>query len=419
MDYMNVIQENESRVRSYSRHFPVVFSKSKGALLFDEKGNKYIDFFAGAGSLNYGHNNEYIKNYLIKYLENDNIIHALDMFTVAKAEFIDTFTNRLLNPKGLKYKIMFCGSTGTNAVEAALKLARKNTGRKNIVSFHGAFHGMTLGSLAVTTDRTSREGAGVEMGNVLFIPYCHDGNYKADGLEYLEDILNDDHSGVEKPAAVIVETVQAEGGINVATIEWLQKLERLCKDNDIILICDDIQVGCSRTGTFFSFERAAIKPDMVVLSKSISGYGLPMSVLLIRDELDIWKPAEHNGTFRGNQLAFVAGKNAIDYNIDNDLDGQVVRKAKIVDEYIKNEICTLDERISHRGIGLIWGIDFSLIRNELSGKIEDKCFENGLIIERAGRRDSVLKILPPLIIGDEELVEGLEIIKKSVLECIK
>ncbi len=419
MDYMNVIQENESRVRSYSRHFPVVFSKSKGALIFDENGNEYIDFFAGAGSLNYGHNNEYIKNYLIKYLENDNIIHALDMFTVAKAEFIDTFTNRLLNPKGLKYKIMFCGSTGTNAVEAALKLARKNTGRKNIVSFHGAFHGMTLGSLAVTTDKTSREGAGVEMGNVLFIPYCLDGNYKADGLDYLEDILNDDHSGIEKPAAVIVETVQAEGGINVATIEWLQKLEHLCKDNDIILICDDIQVGCSRTGTFFSFERAAIKPDMVVLSKSISGYGLPMSVLLIRDELDIWKPAEHNGTFRGNQLAFVAGKNAIDYNLDNDLDGQVVRKAKIVDEYIKNEICTLDERISHRGIGLIWGIDFSLIRKELSGKIEDKCFENGLIIERAGRHDSVLKLIPPLVIEDEELIKGLDIIKKSVVECIK
>ncbi len=419
MDYRNVIQENESQVRSYSRHFPKVFSTAKGSLIYDEEGNRYIDFLAGAGTLNYGHNNDYIKSALIDYISGDNIMHALDMFTIAKAEFINTFSNKILSPRNLEYKIMFCGSTGTNAVEAALKLARKNTGRRNVISFHGAFHGMTLGSLAVTTDKTSREGAGIEMGNVLFLPYCSDGHYKMDGLDYLEDMLQDDHSGIEKPAAVIVETVQAEGGINVATIEWLQRLEKICHENDLILICDDIQVGCSRTGTFFSFERAGIKPDMVVLSKSISGYGLPMSLLLIKKQFDIWKPAEHNGTFRGNQLAFVAAKKAIDFNVENDLNDEVKRKAGIVDRFVKEHICCINDRITHRGLGLIWGIDLSKIDGINSEMIADKCFENGLIIERAGRQDSVLKILPPLVIEDEVLIEGLGIIKKSIEECIK
>lgn len=419
MNFEELIKKNESQVRSYSRHFPTVFSTAKGACIYDENGNRYIDFLAGAGALNYGHNNDYLKSSLVDYINSDNIMHALDMFTVAKAEFIDTFYSKIINPKNLDYKIMFCGSTGTNAVEAALKLARKNTHRRNVVAFHGAFHGMTLGSLAVTTDKTSRGGAGVDLNNVLFIPYFDGGNYKIDGLDYLEEMLLDDHSGIEKPAAVIVETVQAEGGIYVASIEWLQRLEKICKDNGVLLICDDIQIGCSRTGTFFSFERAGIHPDMVTLSKSISGYGLPMSILLIRDELDIWKPAEHNGTFRGNQLAFVAAKKAIEFNIDNNLDGEVLRKAQIVEKYIADNICRLNDEIKYRGIGLIWGIDLSCYGSEFAEKVADTCFSKGLIIERAGRRDDVLKILPPLIIEDELLIKGMDIIKESIVENSK
>lgn len=416
----SIFEENESCVRSYCRKYPVIFSKAKGSYIYDEEGNKYLDFLAGCGALNYGHNNDEIKGAVIDYLMQDNITHAMDMYTEAKAEFIDTFKTQILDKRGLDYRIMFCGSTGTNAVEAALKLCRKNKKRSNIVAFMGAFHGMTLGSLALTTDRTSRDGAGVSLDNVTFIPYESGFHTKLDSLDYLETILLDDHSGVEKPAAVILETVQAEGGIYVASVEWLQRLEKICRDNDILLVVDDIQVGCSRTGTFFSFERAGIHPDMVTLSKSIGGYGFPMSLLLIKDELDIWKPAEHNGTFRGNQVAFVAAKKAIEYNVNHDLNADVRRKGEIVREFVEKNILPLDSKITLRGIGLIWGIDFGGLENggEIAHKIADKCFEKKMIIERAGRGDSVVKILPPLTISDEEIKQGLEIILASAKEVL-
>ena len=419
-DRKSIFEQNESSVRSYCRKYPVVFKKAKDSYIYDEDGNKYLDFLAGCGALNYGHNNDEIKKAVIEYLSDDNITHAMDMYTEAKADFIDTFKKKILDPKGLSYKMMFCGSTGTNAVEAALKLCRKNKKRSNIIAFMGAFHGMTLGSLALTTDKTSRDGAGVSLDNVTFIPYESGFHTKLDSLDFLETILLDDHSGVEKPAAVFLETVQAEGGIYVASVEWLKRLEKICHDNDILLVVDDIQVGCSRTGSFFSFERAGIKPDMITLSKSIGGYGFPMSLLLIREELDIWKPAEHNGTFRGNQVAFVAAKKAIEINADTNFNEEVLRKGAIVKDYVEKNILTMDVDITLRGIGLIWGIDFGKLKDkDISHKIADKCFEKGLIIERAGRGDSVLKILPPLTISDEELLKGLQIIKESTEEIIK
>lgn len=414
-----LIEKYESSVRSYCRKFPVVFEKAKGSYLYDEDGKAYLDFLAGCGALNYGHNNDTIKKAVVDYLMEDNVSHAMDMYTVAKAEFIDTFENKILKPKNLDYKIMFCGSTGTNAVEAALKLARKNKNRSNIIAFMGAFHGMTLGSLALTTDRTSRNGAGVSLDNVTFIPYESGFHTKVDSLDFLETILLDDHAGVEKPAAVFLETVQAEGGIYVASVEWLKKLEKICHDNDILLVVDDIQVGCSRTGTFFSFERAGIHPDMVTLSKSIGGYGFPMSLLLIKEDLDIWKPAEHNGTFRGNQVAFVAAKKAIDICVDEKIEENTRKKGEFVKAYVEKNILPLNSKISLRGIGLIWGIDFGAFEDkETSHKIADKCFEKGLIIERAGRGDCVLKILPPLTITEDELKKGLDIILEATKEVI-
>lgn len=417
----SVFEQNESSVRSYCRKYPVVFKKAKGSYIYDVDGKAYLDFLSGCGALNYGHNNDEIKGAIIDYLMNDNITHAMDMYTEAKEEFIETFTKEILAPRGLTgYRIMFPGPTGTNANEAALKLARKDKKRSNIIAFMGAFHGMTLGSLALTTDETSRHGAGVSLDNVTFIPYENGGLTNFDSLDYLEAILADDHTGIEKPAAVFVETIQAEGGINVASVEWLQRLDKICHSNDILLVVDDVQVGCSRTGTFFSFERAGIKPDMITLSKSIGGYGFPMSLLLIKEEYDNFKPAEHNGTFRGNQVAFVAAKKAIEYNVKHDLNAEVTRKAAIVDEFITKNILPLDSRLSHRGMGLIWGIDFGKITedDDISHKIADKCFEKNMIIERAGRKDAVLKLLPCLTISDEDLMKGLNIILEATKEAL-
>ncbi len=405
---LSVFEEYESSVRSYCRKYPVVFSRAVNAELFDTDGKRYIDFLAVAGSMNYGHNNPEIKNAIVEYLREDRPINMLDMYTEAKSDFLMEFNNLILNPRKLDYKIMCCGPTGTNAVEAALKLARKNTGRDGVFAFSGAFHGMTLGSLACTTDKISREGASLPLTNVTHIPYDCISNI--DSISYLEWLLDDDHSGVELPAAIILETVQAEGGINVASVEWLKAIRRICDEKSIILIVDDIQVGNGRTGNFFSFERAGIKPDMVVLSKSISGFGMPMAILLISPELDIFRPAEHNGTFRGNQLSFVGGTAGVKYFINHNIESETFRKSKIIEKYIKENILPINPNLSYRGLGFIWGIDFNSINSKYALDVIHQCFEKGLILEVAGRHDGVVKIMPPLTIEDDVLIEGLDVI---------
>lgn len=409
-----IFEETESNVRSYCRKFPTEFSLAQNAILTDINGSRYIDFFAGAGAMNYGHNNPFIKSAVLEYLKEDHIIHALDMYTEAKEQFITSFRDNILTPRQLDYKLMFAGSTGTNAVEAALKLCRKVKRRPNIFAFSGAFHGMSLGSLAMTSDVFSRNGAGIPLNNVTFIPYYNTFPDPMTSLDYLESVLTDDHSGIDKPSAIFLETVQAEGGINPAPISWLKRLRDICDKYDIMMVVDDIQVGVGRCGSFFSFERADIVPDIVILSKSISGFGLPMSLLLFKPEYDVFSPAEHNGTFRGNQLAFVGAKAGIDYYIENGLDSIVQEKGKLIREFLENAILPLDSRLAFRGIGMIWGIDFSAIDSSLAATVSHKCFDRNLVIELAGRKDCVLKILPPLTIEEDHLYKGLTIIKETL-----
>ena len=409
MEKLDVFEKYESEVRSYCRIFNQQLDTAKGSIIKDVNGKEYIDFFCGAGALNYGHNNPYIKEKIINYLEKDGIMHALDMYTTAKADFIEYFEKEILEPRKLNYKIQFPGPTGTNAVEAALKLARKNKKRNNIWCLMGCFHGMTLGTLALTTEKEAREGAGIALENVQHIPapYMFE---ELDTIKYMQTLISDDHSGVEKPAALILETVQAEGGIWVFSPEYLKAVRQFCDDNDILMIVDDIQVGCGRTGTFFSFERAGIVPDMVTLSKSIGGYGMPFALTLFKPELDIWAPGEHNGTFKGNQLAMVAAKAGLEFFNNNDVAAETKRKGQIVEKFLNEEIKPLGKDFEIRGIGLIWGIE---THNEsIAKEISKKCFEAGLIVERAGRENSVVKVMPPLVIEDEVLNKGLTILKE-------
>lgn len=415
MNNTEVFEKYESEVRSYCRIFDKELDTAKGAIIKDVNGKEYIDFFCGAGALNYGHNNDYIKERVVKYLEHDGIMHALDMYTKPKEEFIKYFEEEILKPRGLDYKIQFPGPTGTNAIEAALKLARKVKGRRNIWCLMGCFHGMTLGALELTTEAAARKGAGVELNNATHIPapYMFKG---LDTIEYMQTILDDDHSGIEKPAALILETVQAEGGIWVFEKEWLQRVREFCTKNDILLIVDDIQVGCARTGTFFSFERANIIPDIVVLSKSIGGYGMPFALTLFKPELDVWNPGEHNGTFRGNQLAIVAAKAGLEFMKNNHIEAEVQRKSKIIEKFLNEEIKPLNKNFEIRGIGFIWGIETH--DGVLAKKISKECFKVGLIVERAGRGDSVVKIMPALITDEETLEKGLNILKETIKKCL-
>ncbi|HEY7774853.1 MAG TPA: diaminobutyrate--2-oxoglutarate transaminase [Marinagarivorans sp.] len=417
---MKIFEEIESEVRSYARSFPRLFNRAKNEFLYDDDGNEYLDFLAGAGTLNYGHNNDLFKEKLLEYITSDNITHGLDLHTNAKKEFLETFSEKILKPRNFNYTVMFTGPTGTNAVEAALKIARKNTGRENIISFTNGWHGQTLGSLSVTGNSTHRGGAGVTLSGSARLPYDGYLGDDVDTTAYLSKVLCDSSSGIDMPAAVIVETVQGEGGINVASFDWLRNLSDICKEHDILLIIDDIQAGCGRTGTFFSFEEAGIYPDIVTLSKSLSGYGLPFAVLLMKDGLDQWKPGEHNGTFRGNNHAFVTAKAAIDhYWSDDSFSKEIKRKGEYISERLEKIVAKYgDGNFTHRGRGMFKGIN--CINGELAEKITRKAFQKGLIIETSGADDHIVKFLCPLIISDENLKKGIDIIEESIKEvCAK
>jgi len=385
----------------------------------DENGTEYIDFFCGAGTLNYGHNNPIFKQKIIDYIQSDSITHGLDMATTAKKKFLEAFESILLKPRNYKYKLQFTSPSGTNAVEAALKLARLVTGRSNIIAFTHSFHGVSAGSLATTANKKFRSVAGYPLSNVTFIPYDGYLDDKTNTVDYLEKIINDPSSGLDKPAAVIVETVQAEGGVNVASKEWLQQLEKVCNDNKILLIIDDIQAGCGRTGKFFSFEEAGIRPDIITLSKSLSGYGLPMSLVLIKPEHDVWKPGCHSGTFRGNNLAFIGAAAALEtYWANDELSKDIIRKEKVVTDRLQAIVDKFPQaELSFRGRGLIQGLT-STKKTDLADKISVEAFKRGLIIETSGAYGEVLKLLPALTIPDDQLNRGIDIIEASIQELL-
>ncbi|HEV3357007.1 MAG TPA: diaminobutyrate--2-oxoglutarate transaminase [Pseudonocardiaceae bacterium] len=412
---MTIFDELESEVRSYCRGWPVVFDRAVGSHVWDEDGNSYLDFFAGAGALNYGHNNPVLKQALLDYLTHDGITHALDMHTVAKREFLQTFDDVVLKPRSLDYKVMFPGPTGANAVEAALKLARKVTGRESIVNFTNAFHGMTLGALSVTGNSMKRGGAGIPLVHATPMPYDNYLDGRVPDFLWLDKLLADSGSGLNEPAAVIVETVQGEGGINVARAEWLRGLADLCRRNGMLLIVDDVQMGCGRTGPFLSFEEAGIVPDIVCLSKSIGGFGTPMAMTLFRPELDIWEPGEHNGTFRGYNPAFVTATTALNtYWRGTDLQESTLAKGARVGEALDAIAAAVPSQgITAKGRGLARGLAFD--NGELARKVCTAAFERGLLMETAGPNGEVAKLMPALTITDAELDEGLGILREAVL----
>jgi diaminobutyrate-2-oxoglutarate transaminase len=413
---MHLFERHESQVRSYCRGWPTIFDRAVGSEMWDVDGRRFLDFFSGAGSLNYGHNHPDLKRPLLDYLERDGIVHSLDAHTAAKAAFLETFHSLVLAPRGLDYRVQFPGPTGTNAVEAALKLARKVKGRESVISFTNAFHGMTLGSLAVTGNSMKRGGAGVPLSHTAVMPFC---NYleEGSGLDYLDSVLADSGSGFDRPAAVIVETVQGEGGLNVASTTWLRRLLGVCRENDMLLIVDDVQMGCGRTGRFFSFEDAGIAPDIVCLSKSISGYGLPMALTLLSPELDLWEPGEHNGTFRGHNPAFVTARAALRrFWADDSLSAEVGRKAAHVRT-------TLDELADElpgaevRGRGLAQGLAF--VDPDLATEVCAAAFASGLLLETSGPEGEVVKLMPPLTIDAAHLDEGLGLLVDATRATVR
>lgn len=408
----------ESNVRSYSRSFPAIFGQARGSIMLTESGRKVVDFLSGAGTLNYGHNNHQIKSAITNYLASDAVVHGLDMATPAKLEFMETFSSVILRERDLQYRFQFTGPTGANAIEAALKLSRKVTGRQNIISFTNGYHGMSLGAIAASGNRFYRKGTGVSLSGATFMPYDNYLGSAVDTADYLRKVLMDESSGIDAPAAILVETVQGEGGINVAGKDWLQSIQAIAKNVGALFIVDDIQMGCGRTGDFFSFEFAALSPDIVVLSKSLSGYGLPLSMLLIKEERDIWRPGEHTGTFRGNNLALVSANEALNlYWRSRTFSHGVHRMGGLMRRRLEGIASEHGNSFAVRGRGMALGFDCQMA--EIAEATVGKAFEKGLIIERCGPVDEVIKLLPALTIDLETLNQGLEIFEESLAEVLK
>ena len=400
---MELFERWESEVRGYSRAYPTVFKSASNARQVDEAGKSYVDFFGGAGVLNFGHNNPKMKEAIIEFLQADGIPHSLDMATTTKREFMQAFIDTLMKPRGWDYKMQFTGPTGTNAVEAALKLARKATGRRQVIAFTNGFHGMTLGSLAATANSYYRNAAGVALDNVERLPFGHP-------LDGMKETYDNSSSGYEEPAAILVEVIQAEGGVYVADEKWLKEIRQFAEERGALFIIDDIQAGCGRTGSYFSFDGMDLDPDIITLAKGVGGYGTPLAMNLNKPEYDKhWSPSEHTGTFRGQGISFVAGKVAMDYFKDDSFMKEVREKGDMMHDRLKS---MLPAGMEIRGRGMLWGLDTH--NPALNKKIVRECFDNGLLLGACDIDGRVGKLIPPLTISEADLKEGLDILERAL-----
>ena len=405
---MNTFEKYESEIRAYCRAVPTVFKSAKNAVMVDENNDDYIDFFAGAGVLNFGHNNQKMQDAIIEFIKNDGVIQSLDMFTDVKRDFIQTFVKTILEPRGMgDYKLQFTGPTGTNAVEAALKLARKVTGRTEVVAFHRGFHGMTLGALACTANNAFRSSSGVPLNNVIRGTFND-----MHALELIRQQIEHTGSGLTPPAAFIVETLQAEGGVHEASKEWIHAVQKLAHDTGALFIIDDIQGASGRTGSYFSFDDMDIDPDIIVLAKGLGGIGTPIGMCVNKPEYDkAWSPGQHTGTFRGQGLSYVAGKVGIDFFKDETFNNETIRKGKIIRATLDELNSKYSQVASVRQKGMMLAIQFDT--PVTSKAITTKCFQNKLIIGACSTGE-IIKFIPPLTIEDETLKEGLNRFVKSV-----
>lgn len=434
--YITRQDSTESNARSYPRKFPFALAKAKGSWIEDVEGNKYLDFLCGAGTLALGHNDSDVNQAMMDMLTGSLPLHTLDLYTPVKDKFVHTLLNILPGELKNNAKIQFCSPCGTDAVDAALKLCKTATGRSSIIAFNGAFHGMGHGALALTGNLNAKTKVNDLMPNVHFMPYPYSyrcpfglgGDAGTDAAcAYFERMLKDPECGITKPAAVILEPIQGEGGVIPAPVKFLQTVRRVTKELDIPMIVDEIQCGVGRSGKFFAFEYADIVPDVILCSKAIGG-SQPMSVVIYNKKLDVWGPGAHTGTFRGNQLAMAAGTVVMNKVNTPDFLAEVVEKGEIFAKRIEELKAKVSIIGDIRGKGLMRGIEFIDPKSEadhlgtkkasgdIAAKVQKRCFENKLVMEKGGRNGAVMRCLCALNITKEDLNKALDIIEKVVIE---
>ncbi|MDT8912360.1 diaminobutyrate--2-oxoglutarate transaminase family protein [Amycolatopsis sp. PS_44_ISF1] len=425
-EYLARQDSRESNARTYPRRLPVALERGEGAYVEDVDGNVFLDFLAGAGVLALGHNHPEVVAAVEQQL--GKLVHGLDLPTPVKDEFTEAHLALLPEPMRARTKVHFCGPTGANAVEAALKLCKSHTGRPDVITFQGGFHGSTHGAMAVTGYVAPKAAVPGGMPDAHFFPYSY--CYRcplgldASGCDtncatYLENSLRDTHGGIPKPAAVLLELVQGEGGVIPATQEFATRVAHLAKELGAPLIVDEIQTGYGRTGSWFAFERYGLEPDVVVASKAAGGIGLPVSVMFYDRALDTWGAGAHIGTFRGHQLAFAASVAALRVMRRDDVLGNVAARGAQLRAGL-DRLAETDAALGDvRGAGLMLGVE---IVDPATGApdparaagIQRSALNRGLIVELGGRADAVVRLLPPLTIDAPTVDLALEILAGAV-----
>ena len=410
---MNSFEQLESNVRSYCRKWPAVFATAQGSTITDEDGIEYLDFFTGAGALSYGHNNPVLVEVAVEHLRSGKLLHSLDTFTVEKRRFLENMQRYVLAPRQFDMVIQTVGPTGATAVEAALQLAQRITGHRAVVGFAGSYHGMSYRAASISASMAGR-ATSAHLKDFVALPFVE--NVTDEDLELLDRTLRNTVDG-QRIGAVIIEPTQGEGGARPFDPAYLRAIRERCSELGIIVIADEVQAGVGRTGPFFSFESSGLDPDIVCVSKSISGLGLPMALNLVRRSLDSWTPGEFSGTFRGNNLAFATSAAMLEtYWADSTLEknteqrGLEVRTAlqNMSDEFGKGAYVV-------RGNGLLCGLDVG--STDLATAIANAAYERRLIVETCGAGDTTVKLLPALVIDDDQLHDGLTRLNDAVAQA--
>jgi diaminobutyrate-2-oxoglutarate transaminase len=422
-------ERRESNARVYGRHFPVAVQEASGSFLRDVDGNVFIDFLTGAGVLSLGHCHPELVAVAAEQLARFG--HGLDLPSPAKDAFVEAQLSMLPGRMAARTKVHFCGPTGANAVDAAIKLCKIATGRGDVIAFQGGFHGTTHLGMAVTGNVGTKATVGNGVPGVHFFPFsqCDDcplglsrSSCATNCVEYLERSLRDPNGGVPRPAAVLLELVQGEGGVVPAELEFVQRVRAVTAELDVPLVVDEVQTGCGRTGTWFAFEQYGIEPDVIVASKALSGIGQPIAVIMYDERLDVWPPGAHTGTFRGNQVAFAAGARAVEIvRRDGVLGNVAARGAQIAER-----LAVLRDRPGVRGVrgrGLMWGIELAdpatgVRSGELAALVQARALRHGLIVELGGRDDCVVRMLPPLNVPAHVVDQACSILVEAVEHCL-
>ncbi len=428
-EYLDFQSDHEGAAVSYPRGMPMALRRAKGATVEDVDGNIYIDFFGGAGVMNVGHSNPKVLEVVSEQLS--HLTHTLDVPSQPRKALVEILLSLL--PDLIK-KLFFGGPTGSDAVEAAMKLAKLNTQRHPMMAFEGAYHGMSAGALSLSSGLSFKEDFLPLVPEVHFVPYAYcyrcafEKNPEAcelDCVKYVEHVVENPHSGVGKPAAIIVEAVQGEGGSIVPPEPFLPRIREICNKYDIIMIVDEIQAGLCRTGKMFAFEHSQIVPDIMTLSKGLGGLGFPISCIAYKEKLDSWPAGKHIGTFRGNVIAYTAGAAALQFMVEHNLAEHSLNLGDKMLSWLKGIEKDSSVVGEARGKGLMLGIEFVKDKAskepapEFAQKARTFCHQHGLLVEIGGHYSNVVRFLPPLVLTEELAKKGIEIFADSIREVEK